>query len=389
MTLPKLIVIDDEADLASFVCDVAEQAGFDAEQFNSADAFRKQYDQSASIIVLDLIMPEVDGIEIIRFLAEIHSDALLILMSGFDSGVLHSAQKLAVEQGLNIVGSLNKPFRHDELHQLLCQFSVTPKNHNNNTKSEQISADELSDAMVNNGIVVYYQPKVALHGHAEACVEALVRYQRPNGDLIMPDFFIPTAEQYNLIDNLTWLVLTQVMQQCQAWREQGLSIQVAVNMSSNTLKDLNLPEKMGRLLQKYDLPPSQIVLEVTETVLMQELTKSLDILTRLRMKGFHLSIDDFGTGYSSMVQLHRAPFSEIKIDRSFIAEMEDDSEAATIVETIIMLGHKLNMKVVAEGVETESCHKKLTRLFCDQAQGYFFARPMPGYKIFSWFSQRL
>lgn len=390
MKLPKLIVIDDEADLAGFVCDVAEQAGFKTEQYNDAELFRTQYDKSATVIVLDLIMPEVDGIEIIRFLAETGSDALLVLMSGFDSSVLHSAQKLAAEQGLNIVGSLNKPFRHDELHQLLSQLSILPKHHISNIKTQPLSASELSDAMANNRIVMHYQPKVGLNGNDSfASVEALVRCQRPGVGLIGPDSFISTAEQHGLIDDLTWLVLEQVMQQYRTWREQGLNIQIAVNMSTSTLKELDLPEKMGNLAQKHGVDPSQIILEVTETSLMQELTKSLDILTRLRIKGFQLSIDDFGTGYSSMVQLHRAPFSEIKIDRSFISEMVDDTEATTIVETIIMLGHKLNMKVVAEGVETDSCLEKLTALSCDQAQGFLFSKPLPGYKIFSWFSQHL
>jgi len=160
-------------------------------------------------------------------------------------------------------------------------------------------------------------------------------------------------------------------------------------MSANTLKELDLPEKVGQMIMKHGLQPQQIVMEITEFALMQELVKSLDILTRLRMKGIHLSIDDFGTGYSSLVQLHRAPFSEIKIDRSFVSEMETDSEAESIVETIIMLGQKLNMKTVAEGVETAACQKKLTALGCDQAQGYLFSRPMPADEVFPWFSEHL
>ncbi len=388
MSLPKLIVIDDEIDLACFVSDVATQAGFDVEQYSNAGIFKDKYTRHADVIVLDLIMPGVDGIEIIRYLAEIKCDALLILMSGFDSGVLHSAQTLASEQGLNFSGSLSKPFRANELSELLNGLYITPNDPHRNNNIEPPSVEELRDAISNNELVVYYQPKVGLNNKAVNAVEALVRWQHPVHGLIGPDLFVPTAEQNGLIDELTWTVLEQAMAQCLFWRDQGMVMQLAVNMSAKTLKELDLPERMGQIIQKYDLEPSQLILEITETALMQELVKSLDILTRLRMRGFNLSIDDFGTGYSSLVQLHRAPFSEIKIDRSFVSEMETDSEAAAIVETIIMLGHKLNMKTVAEGVETLSCQKKLAELGCDQAQGYLFSRPLPADKVFSWFSTR-
>jgi EAL domain-containing protein (putative c-di-GMP-specific phosphodiesterase class I)/CheY-like chemotaxis protein len=387
MNQPRLIVIDDEPDLASFICDVAVQVGFDVEQFNNAELFMDQYNKRADVIVLDLMMPGVDGVEVIRFLSGIECNALLILISGFDSGVLHSAQKLALEQGLNVAGCLNKPFRHVELHQLLNELSIAPKNIAHDVNIEPPSVDELRQAFANDELLVYYQPKVGLNGTRITAVEALVRWQHPKHGLLDSDLFISTAEQHGLIDDLTWFVLDRAMAQCRSWCDQGITMQVAVNMSADTLKELDLPEKMGNLVQKYGLEPSQLFLEVTETTLMQELTKSLDILTRLRMKGFHLSIDDFGTGYSSLVQLHRAPFSEIKIDRSFIMEMGNDPEAATIVETIILLGHKLNMNVVAEGVETDSSREVLVRLACDQAQGYLFARPMPGNEISSWFSQ--
>ena len=386
MSLPKLIVIDDEIDFAGFVGDVATQSGFDVEQYSNAGTFKDQYDKRADVIILDLIMPGVDGVEIIRYLAEIKSNALLILMSGFDSGVLHSAQTLATEHGLNFVGSLNKPFRANELGTLLNSLSITPKNTHANVNIEPPSVEELHHAIANDELVVYYQPKVGLNNKTVTAVEALVRWQHPEHGLIGPDLFVPTAEQNGLIDKPSWVVLEQAMAQCMAWRDRGMIMQLAINMSAKTLKELDLPERMGQIIQKYDLEPSQLILEITETALMQELVKSLDILTRLRMRGFCLSIDDFGTGYSSLVQLHRAPFSEIKIDRSFVSTMETDSEAMAIVETIIMLGNKLNMKTVAEGVETVSCQQRLAELGCDQAQGYLFSRPLPADKVFSWFS---
>lgn len=393
MNQPELIVIDDEADIASLVCDIAALAGFKTEQFTNASLFKNQFDGQCNhctdVIVLDLMMPGVDGIEIIRFLAEIHCKALLILMSGFDSGVLHSAKKLAIEQGLNFSGSLGKPFRPKELDQLLQGLSIVPKSQMPQREIEIPPLADLKNALNNNELVVFYQPKVDFKNNSLLAVEALVRWQHPLRGMIMPDLFIPLAEQHGLIDKLTWIVLDNVMSQCQSWLDQGQRVQVAVNMSANTLKELDLPEKMGQLLDSHGLDPSQIMLEITESALMQELIKSLDILIRLRIKGFRLSIDDFGTGYSSMVQLHRAPFSEIKVDRSFVADMEEDHEAKSIVETIIMLGEKLKMKVVAEGVETESCQEMLIKMGCDHAQGYLFSKPIPANAVLEWFAQYL
>ena len=386
MSQPKLIVLDDEVDFAEFVGIVATKAMFEVEEFNNANVFMQDYKQDADVIILDLMMPGVDGIEIIRFLAETNCDAHLILMSGFDSGVLHSAEKLTTEQGLNLAGSLTKPISPSKLNQLLSELIITPKNQNAKIPIEPPSLDELRNAFKNNELVVFYQPKVSLNNDSHASAEALVRWQHPERGLVPPNLFIPLAENNDLIDELTWIVLEQSMNHCKEWSSRGLDVDISINMSANTLKELDLPEKMDRLIKKHDLKPTQIILEITESALMQELIKSLDILTRLRMKGFQLSIDDFGTGYSSLVQLYRAPFSEIKIDQSFVSVMEHDTEAATIVETTIMLGRKLNMKTIAEGVETESCRKILQKLGCDQAQGYLFAKPMPAEEVFPWFS---
>lgn len=386
MPLPKLIVLDDEVDFAEFVGIVAKKAAFEVEEFNNAIVFMDDYKKDADVIILDLMMPEVDGIEIIRFLAEINCDAHLILMSGFDSGVLHSAEKLAAEHGLNLTGSLTKPISPSKLSKLLGELSITPRSPSSKIILEPPSVDELRNAFKNNELVVFFQPKVKLNGDTKASAEALVRWQHPERGLITPNLFIPTAEKNDLIDELTWIVLEQSMTHCKGWSNRGLDIDISINMSANTLKELDLPEKMGALIKKHELKPTQIILEITESALMMELIKSLDILTRLRMKGFQLSIDDFGTGYSSLVQLYRAPFSEIKIDQSFVSVMETDPEAATIVKTIIMLGEELNMRTIAEGVETESCRKKLAELGCDQAQGYLFAKPMPADEVFPWFS---
>ena len=387
MSQAKLIVVDDELDLAEFVCDVAEQSGFIAEQYNDALDFKKQYDKCADVIILDLMMPGVDGVEIIRFLAQIECDAHLILVSGFDSGVLHSAQKLAVEQGLNFSGSLNKPFRPDVLSKLLKELSIVPKNEKEKDVIEPPTIAAFRHALKYNELVIHYQPKIDFNDASYLAVEALVRWQHPEQGMLPPDLFIPLAEKHGLIDELTWYVLEKSLTDCNAWRAQGKSVTVSINMSASTLKELYLPEKMEIMMRKHKLEASQIMFEVTESSLMQELIKSLDILTRLRLKGFQLSIDDFGTGYSSLLQLHRVPFSEIKIDKSFIFEMDKDEEASSIIETIILLAKKLKMKTVAEGVETQMNFDNLKEMGCDQAQGFLLSKAIPADEILEWFDQ--
>ncbi|MDF1881044.1 EAL domain-containing response regulator [Sulfurimonas sp. MAG313] len=385
----RLIVVDDEAELGSFFCDIAMQEGFITQQFTSSRLFKEEYPDKADVILLDLMMPDIDGIEVIRFLAEKKSKAQLILMSGFDAGVLHSAEQLAIEQKLNLITSVSKPFRANELRELLRGLDTSPEIFYHRSSIEKISLSELELALVNDELVVYYQPKIGIKNSSCVSVEALVRWQHPRYGLISPDKFIPMAEERGLIDALTWVVMEVVMKQCSLWRAMDINISVAINMSASTLKDLSVPEKIDKLLNKYELKASDIILEVTETALMQELIKSLDILTRLRLKGFKLSIDDFGTGYSSLVQLHRVPFTEIKIDQSFIMNMLEDKESLAIAETVVVLGHKLGMTVVAEGVESKEVLDVLLKMRCDIAQGYYISKPKPADVITQWILEQL
>ncbi|MCB1752600.1 MAG: EAL domain-containing response regulator [Gammaproteobacteria bacterium] len=382
----RLLVLDDERDIAEFVRDVAIESGYDALASNSSAAFPSVYSSDIDVVVLDLMMPGTDGIEIIRFLAECGSNTSVILISGYNAGVLHSAQELASEHGLHVIGSLTKPIRYEELEQLLATVpALLPMRRLSDTgRLEKPGIDEFIAAIDNGEIVPYFQPQLDIASQTLIGVEALVRWEHPYRGLLPAGLILELAHEADLLVELSTCVLNQSLTQCRKWLEEGLKTLVSINMSADIFKDLGLPTMLEEQLQMHRLDPGQITLEVTESALMQELVKSLDTLTRLRMKGIALSIDDFGTGYSSLVQLHRIPFSEMKIDRSFVVNALTDEEALAIVKITIMLGHELGMKVIAEGIENRQTWDLLATLGCDAAQGYFIAKPMPGDALSAW-----
>ncbi len=233
-------------------------------------------------------------------------------------------------------------------------------------------------------MVLFYQPKLDLSRGCIDSVEALVRWQHPVRGIIPPNQFIPLSEQRGLIGPLTEWVIHQALQQYKAWQLQGIFVQISVNLSSRVLYDLSLPNKIENYLTAIQLPPSALSLEITEEATMLDPERALAILNSLKKMGVLLSVDDFGTGHSSLSYLKRLPVDEIKIDRSFVKEMESSDSDAKIVHATIDLSHNLGFKVVAEGVETEEALNMLKDLGCDYAQGNYLSRPVPADEMLSW-----
>ena len=344
------------------------------------------------VVLLDLQMPDIDGIETIRSLAAKSCPSALVLISGYDQGVLAAAEELARDYGLNVLATITKPFDLDVLLAILseyvdkenCPIRQAKMSANNGFS---ISEADLLKAIVERQLQLFYQPQIDLQTNKVVGAEALVRWFHPTYGIIYPDAFIHIAERSGLIEQLTSCVIDLAVEQSVLWHKQGKSIQISVNVSSQNIASLSMPEQLSALIEANKLDPSMIVLELTESALMTEEVVSLDILTRLRLKGFQLSIDDFGTGFSSLSQLHRVPFTELKVDRSFAAHVNSDEQCLAIVETCIMLGHKLNMKVVAEGIEDTEVFATLRQLGCDIGQGYLFAKPMPVNDFDIWYEQ--
>ena len=385
----KVYIVDDDIQVAELLAVIVEMAGFQQQIYTTSREFIEQETCSSDIILLDLNMPDMDGIEVIRELAAKTCDASILFISGQDSGVLHSAEKLARAHDLHVLGSVTKPVQIALLQQILQDASQLKENSANrqNATAELASVDELTQAIEQHQLLLHYQPQVCFQTGKLVGVEALVRWQHPERGLVFPNLFISVAEENGLIVPLTGEVIRMAVKQSKHWHQSGLNVQVSLNISAENVTSLTLPEQLSDILNKQHVNTSLITLEVTESSLMGELVTSLDILTRLRMKGFELSIDDFGTGYSSLSQLHRIPFTELKVDQSFVMQMDVDKEARAIVKTCIMLGHELNMKVVAEGIENETIFNALKQMGCDIAQGYYIAKPMSADDFDHWLSR--
>ena len=238
---------------------------------------------------------------------------------------------------------------------------------------------ELRRAIEQGDLYLDYQPKYDLAGRRLTGVEALVRWDHPDRGLIPPDEFIPVAEHTGLIRPLTDIVLDEALRQVRVWRDAGHVVPVAVNLSARSLLDNELPARIAGVLARHDVSPDLLILEITESVLMEDPNRAMAILKDLSALGIGLSIDDFGTGYSSLAYLKELPVAELKIDRSFVVNMSDDGRDAAIVRSTIDLGHNLGLTIVAEGVEDELALDELARLGCETAQGYFLALPQtPG-----------
>jgi EAL domain-containing protein (putative c-di-GMP-specific phosphodiesterase class I) len=243
---------------------------------------------------------------------------------------------------------------------------------------------DLRDAIDNDEFELHYQPKLDLRTRVVTGVEALIRWHHPERGMLGPMEFIPLAEQTALMRPLTLHVLDSALRQCKLWREDGLFLTVAVNLSVPNLLDLCLREDVANLLQKWEIPPSQLTLEVTENIIGADPVRVIEVLESLRDLGVSLSLDDFGTGHSSLSYLKRLPVHELKIDKSFVLAMHESRVDEAIVRSTTELAQRLGLRVVAEGVETKEALDHLAQIGCEEAQGYFLQRPVPAAQLSDW-----
>ncbi len=345
------------------------------------------------LILMDLNMPDVDGLEFVRHLVERGYPGSLILVSGEDERMLQAAQRLVQAHQITSLGYLRKPVKPEMLAALLEKWKPAVSTEHWSplelSKTARIqktySAEEVHAAIANGELVNYYQPKVSLlTGHVVG-VESLARWQHPADGMVFPDQFIGVAEANGLICSLTRGVIVGALVDARSWQqESGLALSVAINVSMNDLGSLDFADYVAGEAAAAGVPPKDVTLEVTESRLVQDLRVPLEVLARLRLKRFRISIDDFGTGHSSLAQLRDMPFDELKIDRGFVHRAWADETVRAIFDASLMLAKQLGMQTVTEGVEDRADWDFVRRTGCDFAQGYFIARPMPAKSLHAW-----
>lgn len=382
----KILVLDDEPFMLKLLARMLANLGITSvrtcDNGRAALMLVDNPEYHPDLILLDINMPHMDGVEFVRHLVEHDYAGAVILVSGEDERVLQSVEKLVRAHKIMVLGHLNKPVTPERLAALIDKWPP-PKGPIRDAQ-KVYSPNELRSAMVNGELVNYYQPKVTVASGEVVGVETLVRWRHPKDGMVFPDQFIGVAEQHGLIDQLTKLVLNGALAQARAWRDAGMSLRVAVNLSMDNLVALSFLDYIVEHTTKAGVPPQELVLEVTESRLMHDQRIPLEILTRLRLNRFRLSIDDFGTGNSSLTQLRDIPFDELKIDQSFVHGAWGNETQSAIFDASLGLAKQLSMESVAEGVEDRADWNFVLQRGCDMAQGYFIANPMPAGDLPAW-----
>ena len=371
----RLLIVEDEPEVADFIAAVAQRLGFSIASTGGAEFLQLVDTFRPTLIMLDLNLPETDGVELLRKLVARGCKANVLLTSGVDERVLSAARDLGASRGLAMCGILTKPMLPGDLQTKLAAVMK---------RDSELDVADLVRGLAANEVIAYYQPKASLkdkRGWVVDGVEALARWQHPRLGVVMPDEFIPLAERSGVISDLTSAVLGQALAQVREWNALGLRLKCAVNLPPSLVTDLSFPDRLAAILAQHELDGSQLTLEITETATMQDPTKTMDILTRLRVKRIGLALDDFGTGYSSLTQLYQMPFDEMKIDKSLVTNVPHSREANTMVGSLIELGHNLGLTICAEGVENRAALDLLAILGCDRCQGFFISRALPASDI--------
>ena len=327
------------------------------------------------LLIVDLEMPNMDGPELLSELSARRLRSPVIVASSRESSLRHSVEDMGTALGLRILGSLPKPLTQEALSTLL-QRQPGDTHAREARTITPVDPEELHGALERGDITAFYHPQVEIGSCKVRGLEALARWHHPTRGWIPPDAFIPVAEQHGLIHALTLRVMDLAMAQTSHWAQHGLDLSIAVNISPLLLGRSELVQEISDLQRKHGLRAEQVVLEVTESTLLGELAVALGVLTRLRLRGFRLSLDDYGTGFSSMQQLARIPFTELKIDRSFVHGAADRESLQVILRSALDMASELGLETVAEGVESLQDWQLVRQFGCTLAQGWLLAKAM-------------
>jgi EAL domain-containing protein (putative c-di-GMP-specific phosphodiesterase class I)/ActR/RegA family two-component response regulator len=342
---------------------------------------RLQAGSATELLLLDLHLPDMDGIRFMRQLLQIRSDVELVLISSENRRLLETTINLGRSMGLNVLGALPRPVELSSLKALLtqkikCGIDSADSQPLNRPLAESDLQGGLAGDWANNRPVLLYQPIVSLATGNIVCVEVLTRWWNRERGLLTPEKFLPLAEKYGLLDELSRLIYQQTLKQVAEWLSHDQKISAAINVSINSFNDPDFANFLIDTAADYQIDCARLVFEMAETQTSSVQPRCLESLLTLRLKGFRLSIDDFGTGSSSLTHLKNIPFTELKIDREFVTGASDNAASRSILEASVNLAKRLNIAIVAEGVESRQDWDLVEALQCDYVQGYYCGKPM-------------
>lgn len=331
-------------------------------------------------ILLDSNIEDPGIIDILYLLSSINCKIPIIISGDCDEKVLLSVKRIGRLKDLSVYALHLNHMTPKKLTEILEHIDQ---------HSQVINSAVIAHALEKKQFEVYYQPKIDIRTNKLVGVEALLRWERPNHGMIYPDYFISIAEESGLITPMTYWVIREVFKQYVLWKKKKIVLNFAINLSAKVLTDVILPEELGKMIKEFKINPEHICFEITEAAAMHQPDIVLEVLTRIRLKGFSLSIDDFGTGYSSLVELQRLPFTELKIDKSFVSDIAYNQSNMHIVRSIISLGQNMNLSLVAEGVETIEAAEQLKEMGCDILQGYLYSKPLSVNNFINWYKEKI
>jgi EAL domain-containing protein (putative c-di-GMP-specific phosphodiesterase class I)/DNA-binding NarL/FixJ family response regulator len=373
----RAVIFDDDTSIGLMIAKVAIMAGIEAVAVTTPDAFMRcmQINQP-DLVMLDLQLGGTDGVQQLRALATQRYAGMLVLMSGFDTRVLATARVVAENLHLKVAGVLEKPLHLGDIQQMFERVR---------SLTDLTSVERIRRAVTTDEMSLDFQPIVSRKPNTLRKLEALIRWDHPSAGRIAPDQFLPIAESDpTTIDLLTDWVVGAAVDAYQVLTELGIAVPLSVNVSPQNLNDLTLPDRIEERVHAGGMPPHHLCLEITESTAFADPACTMDILSRLRLKGMQLSIDDFGVGYSSLKLLRQMPFSEIKIDRSFVTDILTSRDTRAIVKSILDLSSNMEISCVVEGVESEETASLLEQMGATMLQGFLIGRPMPVEAVTSW-----
>jgi EAL domain-containing protein (putative c-di-GMP-specific phosphodiesterase class I)/FixJ family two-component response regulator len=343
--------------------------------------------QQIDISFIDLKMPGIDGMALIRHLANENHQTSLILASALDGSLLSSVKTMSEAYGIDMLGAIQKPATPESILELIELYQPPSMRNVASTVIPDFTFDEIMRGLQNREFEPLFQPKVVFDSRQVAGAEAFARWCHPHYGLLSPSAFIPVLEEKRQMDRLDWIMIEKSAEACRSWQAGGFPVSVSINLSLSSLAKPEFAEKVIEYIAQQGLKTERFIFEISESSATTNDPHFFENMTRLRMKGFGVSVDDYGTGKSSMRQLLRIPFSELKIDRSFVVGASQDPSLELVLNSSFELCQKLKRESVAVGVETQQDWDLLQKMGCTYAQGHYIAKPMEAAVLTVWMQE--